>query len=45
VFLTPDELAELSGWKRRKRQLDWLRDMGIPHYLRAYRPGYNVLIP
>jgi hypothetical protein len=30
VFLTPSELAELTGWRRAGRQAEWLRDHGWP---------------
>jgi hypothetical protein len=35
VFLTPEEIAELTGRKVRKLQVEQLRTMGIPFYVNA----------
>jgi hypothetical protein len=35
VFLTPEEIAELTGRKVRKLQIEQLRTMGIPFYVNA----------
>jgi hypothetical protein len=42
VFLTDDELRELTGWRRRSRQVKWLTDQGVPFYLR--RDGRPVVV-
>lgn len=31
MFLTPDDIARLTGCKRRKDQLAWLKAEGYPH--------------
>ena len=31
MFLTPDELADLTGYQRPRWQKVWLRDHGYPH--------------
>lgn len=35
MFLTPDELAALTGRKVRRLQVEQLRTMGIPFYVNA----------
>jgi hypothetical protein len=32
MFLTDEELVELTGWKIRKRQVEHLRKLGIPFF-------------
>lgn len=31
TFLTRDELAELTGWRVRKKQIEWLQERNWPH--------------
>ncbi len=33
MFLTPDEISELTGYKQRSRQITWLRRYGIRVYV------------
>lgn len=35
TFLTKDEVAELTGLKTKKRQVEQLRKMGLPFWLNA----------
>ena len=35
MFLTPDELAELTGYQQQSRQIRWLRDRRYPFDLGA----------
>lgn len=43
MFLTTDQLAEMTGYKNRKKQADWLSENGYEFDIRADgRP--NVLI-
>lgn len=35
MFLTPDELAQLTGYKTSGRQIDWLRRHGITFTINA----------
>jgi len=35
IFLTPDDVAILTGKKRKSCQVDWLRSEGIPFYINA----------
>lgn len=35
IFLTADEVAELTGYKRHGRQVEALRQMGIPCRINA----------
>ncbi|SCX92302.1 protein of unknown function [Nitrosospira sp. Nl5] len=35
MFLTPDEIAKLTGRKVRRLQVEQLRTMGIPFYVNA----------
>lgn len=35
VFLAPDEIAQLTGRKLKRLQVDALRKMGIPFYVNA----------
>lgn len=35
MFLTPEEIAELTGRKLRRLQVEQLRTMGIPFYVNA----------
>ncbi len=35
MFLSPDELTELTGYKQPKRQVAWLRQQGISLYVAA----------
>jgi Domain of unknown function (DUF4224) len=41
VFLTDDQLALLTGYKRRHKQIAWLRKLGIPHIVS--RAGFPVV--
>lgn len=34
MFLTAEELVDLTGWKRASRQVAWLRKNGVKHYVR-----------
>lgn len=36
LFLTADEIIQLTGRKRAKMQVDQLRKMGIPFHLNAF---------
>jgi Domain of unknown function (DUF4224) len=43
MFLTPDQLHELTGYTRKSAQVRWLRKNGIQHYVRADgRPSVPV---
>lgn len=33
VFLTDNELAKLTGFKIKSRQIDWLRAQGLPFFV------------
>ena len=33
MFLTPDELVTLTGFRRPSRQIEWLRARRIRHYV------------
>lgn len=35
MFLTPDELAELTGRKIKSKQIETLRRMGLPFHVNA----------
>lgn len=35
MFLTPDDLALLTGRRQKRRQIEQLRTMGIPFYVNA----------
>lgn len=35
MFLTPEEIAELTGRKVKRLQIEQLRTMGIPFYINA----------
>jgi len=35
LFLTLEEMAELTGYKRSSLQAAWLKRTGIPHYVAA----------
>jgi hypothetical protein len=41
VFLTDDQLALLTGYKRRHKQIAWLRERGIPLIVSA--AGFPVV--
>lgn len=42
MFLTAEELRELTGYKRASLQLGWLRKAGVRHYVR--RDGRPVVM-
>lgn len=43
MFLTPDQLHELTGYTRKSAQVRWLRKNGVQHYVRADgRPSVPV---
>lgn len=43
MFLTEDQLYELTGYTRKSAQVSWLRKNGIQHYVRADgRPSVPV---
>lgn len=35
MFLTPDELVELTGYKRKSRQITWLQQARLRHFVAA----------
>ncbi len=35
IFLTPEDVAYLTGKKKKSCQVDQLREMGIPFYINA----------
>lgn len=35
MFLTPDELAELTGYKQASKQVAMLRQQGVPFHVNA----------
>lgn len=35
LFLTDEQLATLTGWKLKSRQIQWLRTQGIPFRVNA----------
>lgn len=35
VFLTPEQLQELTGYVQAAAQIRWLRKNGVQHYVRA----------
>lgn len=35
LFLTEAQLAKLTGWKLKSRQIQWLRDAGVPFRVNA----------
>ena len=35
MFLTPDELVTLTGYKRPADQVRWLERNGVPHWINA----------
>jgi hypothetical protein len=35
IFLTPEQLQELTGYVQPAAQIRWLRKSGIQHYVRA----------
>ena len=41
MFLTDDQLAMLTGYKRRHKQIAWLRERGIPLIVSA--AGFPVV--
>ena len=42
MFLTADDLIELTGYKRASLQVAWLRKAGVRHYLR--KDGRPVVV-
>lgn len=42
MFLTPDELLELTGLRRPSAQIRWLRSRHIRHYVNA--AGHPVIV-
>ena len=43
MILTADQLRELTGYRRAKEQLLWLRKNGIRHYVRG--DGKPAVLP
>ena len=41
LFLTDDQLVQLTGYKRRHKQIAWLREHGIPLMVSA--AGFPVV--
>ena len=37
MFLTKEEVVELTGWKNKKKQVEQLRKMGLPFWVNARR--------
>jgi len=37
LFLTPEEIADLTGFKRRKEQIAWLKGKGYKHEINHRR--------
>lgn len=35
MFLTPEQLETLTGYRIQAKQIQWLRKNGIPHYVNA----------
>lgn len=35
MFLTKEEVVELTGWKNKKKQVEQLRKMGLPFWVNA----------
>lgn len=35
MFLTPEQLQELTGYVQSRAQIRWLVKNGVPHYVRA----------
>lgn len=35
LCLTKDEVRELTGWKRKERQIRWFEDQNIDHWIGA----------